>query len=55
MGMPGLLRITLFYSVIGSIIWAIAQALGAGIGIQLSGAFLGPPVLHMALLIYRNR
>ncbi len=43
----------IFYTVAGGIIWAIAQALGADLTLTLAASFLVPPLLLMALILYR--
>ena len=49
------MRILLLYSVAGSILWAAAQALGAGLGVALFLALAGPPAAHVALIIVKDR
>jgi uncharacterized membrane protein len=49
------MRNIIFYTVAGSIIWAIAHALGAGFGVSLFASFLGPPLLIIAFILYKNR
>ena len=47
-------RYTLFYTVDGSIIGTVAQALGAGFGVTLFAALLVPPLLHIVFILYRR-
>ena len=49
------MRVMVFYTVAGSIMWAIVQALGAGFGVGLFASLMGPPLLHIAYIVYRNR
>lgn len=55
MGKVGCIRNVIFYTVAGSIIWAIAQALGAGFSVSLFAALLGPPLVLIAFILYKNR
>ena len=48
------LRNLIFYTVVGSVLWVIAQRLGAGIGIALTASLLLPPLL-LSYTLYKNR
>ena len=43
----------IFYTVAGGIIWAIAKVLGADLTLTLFASFLVPPLILIALLLYR--
>ena len=44
----------IFYTVAGGIIWFVAQALGADLTLTLAASFLVPPLLIIALILYRS-
>ena len=49
------MRVMLLYWVAGSILWAAAQALGAGLGVAILVALAGPPAAHVAFIILKDR
>ena len=49
------LRNLIFYAVAGSVLWVIAQRLGAGIGVALAASLLLPPLALLSYALYRNR
>lgn len=48
------LRYTIFYSVGGSIVGTLAQAMGAGLGVTIFASLLVPPLLHIVLVLFRR-
>ena len=52
---PLFLRNLIFYAVAGSVLWVIAQRLGAGIGVALAASLLLPPLALLSYTLYRNR
>jgi hypothetical protein len=49
------LRNLIIYAVAGSVLWVIAQRLGAGIGVALAASLLLPPLALLSYTLYRNR
>ncbi len=49
------LRNLIFYAVVGSVLWVIAQRMGAGIGVALAASLLLPPLALLSYTLYRNR
>ncbi len=47
-------RNMIIYAVAGSIIWAVAQALGAGLGTTLAASLLAPPLVLFTFALYKN-
>ena len=46
------LRNLIFYTVAGSVLWVIAQRLGAGIGVALAASLLLPPLALLSYTLY---
>lgn len=44
-----------FYTVVGTVVALVAQALGADIMVTLLASLLVPPLMMLAYLIYRYR
>ncbi len=49
------LRNMIFYTVLGSVLWAIASRLGVGLGGNLAISLLVPPVLILGYTLYKSR
>ena len=49
------LRNLIFYSVMGGLLWAVAQRLGAGLGLSLAASLLVPPLILISYTLYKNR
>ena len=49
------MRILILYSVVGTVLWAVAAALGAGFGVSMLVALAGPPVGHIAYIVLKDR
>ena len=44
------MKILVYYSIASTVIWYAAQALGAGFGLSMFAALIGPPALKLALI-----
>jgi hypothetical protein len=49
------LRNMIFYSIVGGVLWAIAERLGAGFGVNLAISLLVPPLILIIYTLYKNR
>jgi hypothetical protein len=49
------LRNMIFYSIVGGILWAVAERLGAGFGVNLAISLLAPPLILIIYTLYKNR
>jgi|GEM_PF-1980160 len=45
----------IFYTVAGSIFWAVSQRVGAGLGWSLAASLLLPPLMVIGWVLYKNR
>lgn len=48
-----MLKNLMFYTVVGSLIALVLQAVGASLGVVLLASLIGPPVLLLAIRIIR--
>lgn len=49
------LRNMIFYSIVGGVLWAIAERLGVGFGVNLAISLLAPPLILIVYALYKNR
>jgi hypothetical protein len=49
------LRNMIFYTVVGGVLWALGDRLGAGLGLNLAVSLLVPPLLIISHTLYKNR
>jgi hypothetical protein len=49
------LRNMIFYTVVGGVLWALGDRLGAGLGLNLAVSLLVPPLLIISYTLYKNR
>lgn len=47
------MRLMVIYTLLGTVMAAAADALGAGMGISFMAAIIGPPLVHLAYLLLR--
>ncbi|MBT9560964.1 MAG: hypothetical protein IV100_33375 [Myxococcales bacterium] len=47
------MRLMIIYTLLGSVMAAAADALGAGAGVSFMTAVIGPPLLHLGYLLLR--
>jgi hypothetical protein len=49
------LRNLIFYSIVGGVLWAIAERLGVGFGLNMAISLLVPPLILIVYTLYKNR
>jgi hypothetical protein len=50
-----ILRNMIFYTVAGSVLWAIAGRMGAGLVVNMAVSLLVPPLLLFGYALYKGR
>jgi hypothetical protein len=54
-GLPMFLRNMIFYSIVGGVLWAIAEKLGVDFGLNMAISLLVPPLIPIIYTLYKNR